>query len=173
MNNNSTVTIKKYPNRRLYNTTSSTYITLDDLASLVREDRDILVIDAKTGRDITHVTLINVILEYQGHADQILPINCLRQVIKLQGNSLGSVLTGYLSLSMDYFQKNQQYIENFINAAMNNSSSMDLWMQNMNFFQQQNENFLHMIQGAAEIFVKGLQTQREKNSVKKSESEKE
>ena len=98
------VTIKKYANRRLYDTESSTYVTLDRLAQMVREGRDFEVLDAKTGEDITHQVLTQIIVE---EGSTMLPVNFLRQLISLYGNSMQGMVPQYLETAMASFQKNQ------------------------------------------------------------------
>ena len=86
-----TVVIKKYANRRLYNTRSSSYITLDHLAKMTREGVDYKVIDAKTGADITHQILTQIILDEEANGEQMLPVNFLRDLIRMYGNSMQSL----------------------------------------------------------------------------------
>jgi polyhydroxyalkanoate synthesis repressor PhaR len=102
------VTIKKYANRRLYDTESSTYVTLDRLAQMIREGRDFVVVDAKTGEDITHQALTQIIVEEEARGGAtMLPANFLRQVIALYGNSMQTMVPGYLDAAMQSFSKNQ------------------------------------------------------------------
>lgn len=101
------VTIKKYANRRLYDTESSSYVTLDRLAQMIREGRDFLVVDAKTGEDITHQVLTQIIVEEEARGSTMLPVNFLRQLIALYGNSVQGLVPQYLESAMDSFAKNQ------------------------------------------------------------------
>ena len=101
------VTIKKYANRRLYDTESSTYITLDRLAQMVREGREFEVVDAKTGEDITRQVLTQIIVEEEARGSTMLPINFLKQLIGLYGNSMQNMVPSYLEAAMDAFQRNQ------------------------------------------------------------------
>jgi polyhydroxyalkanoate synthesis repressor PhaR len=101
------VTIKKYANRRLYDTESSTYITLDRLAQMVREGREFEVVDAKTGEDITRQVLTQIIVEEESRGTTMLPINFLKQLIGLYGNSMQNFVPQYLEAAMDAFQRNQ------------------------------------------------------------------
>lgn len=102
------VTIKKYANRRLYDTESSTYVTLDRLAQMIREGRDFVVVDAKTGEDITHQALTQIIVEEEARGGAtMLPASFLRQLIALYGNSMQTMVPGYLDAAMQSFQKNQ------------------------------------------------------------------
>ena len=105
----SAVVIKKYANRRLYNTGSSSYITLDDIAEMVRDEVDFQVIDAKSGEDITHQILTQIILDQESSGkQQMLPVSFLRDLIGMYGNSLQSMVPGYLEASMASFRKNRE-----------------------------------------------------------------
>src|SRR5580704_8359071 len=86
------VVVKKYANRRLYNTESSSYITLENLAEMVRQGRDFVVYDAKTGEDITRGVLTQIIVEQEGKGQNLLPITFLRQIIGFYGDSLGGLV---------------------------------------------------------------------------------
>ncbi|HEY8593157.1 MAG TPA: polyhydroxyalkanoate synthesis repressor PhaR [Sphingomicrobium sp.] len=101
------VTIKKYANRRLYDTESSAYITLDRLAHMVREGREFEVVDAKTGEDITRQVLTQIIVDEEARGSTMLPINFLKQLIGLYGNSMQSFVPQYLEAAMEAFQRNQ------------------------------------------------------------------
>ncbi len=102
------VTIKKYANRRLYNTETSTYVTLDDLAEMVRGERDFVVFDAKTGEDLTHSVLTQIILEQEGRGQNLLPVNFLRQLIRFYGDSMGKLVPSYLDMSMETLSREQE-----------------------------------------------------------------
>ena len=102
------VTIKKYANRRLYDTESSAYITLDRLAAMVRENREFEVVDAKSGDDITRQVLTQIIVDEEAHGTTtMLPVNFLKQIIGLYGNSMQTMVPGYLEAAMEAFQRNQ------------------------------------------------------------------
>ena len=102
------VTIKKYANRRLYNTETSTYVTLDDLAEMVRGERDFVVFDAKTGEDLTHAVLTQIILEQEGRGQNLLPVNFLRQLIRFYGDSMGKLVPSYLDMSIETLAREQE-----------------------------------------------------------------
>lgn len=114
MNNEATtdlpnpVIVKKYANRRLYNTESSSYITLDNLAEMVRENRDFVVYDAKSGEDITRSVLTQIIVEEEGKGKAMLPTNFLRQLIGFYGDNMQSVVPRYLDQAMSSFAKQQE-----------------------------------------------------------------
>ena len=101
------VVIKKYANRRLYNTSSSTYVTLDHLAQMVRDDVDFVVFDAKSGEDITRSVLAQIIFEEESKGESLLPIQFLRQLIGFYGDQMQAVLPSYLELSLDNFSRQQ------------------------------------------------------------------
>ncbi|MEP2736418.1 MAG: polyhydroxyalkanoate synthesis repressor PhaR [Erythrobacter sp.] len=113
------VIIKKYANRRLYNTSSSSYITLDDLANMVRENVDFQVVDAKSGDDITHSILTQIIVEQEANGEQMLPISFLRQLIGMYGNSMQSIMPSYLEASMANFRANQGKISELLGKGLN------------------------------------------------------
>lgn len=110
-------TIKKYANRRLYNTKTSSYVTLDHLAEMIKQNEDFVVVDAKTGDDLTRSVLTQIIVEQEGKGQNLLPIKFLRKIIGFYGDSLGGVLPRYLEESMDAFsQKEGQMRETMQNA---------------------------------------------------------
>ncbi|PJK30156.1 polyhydroxyalkanoate synthesis repressor PhaR [Minwuia thermotolerans] len=112
------VTIKKYANRRLYNTSTSSYVTLDHLAEMVRDDVDFLVYDAKSGEDITRSVLAQIIFEAEGKGQSVLPVNFLRQLISFYGDSLQNVLPGYLEMSMEAFARNREQMKDQFGGAL-------------------------------------------------------
>ncbi len=114
---NGPVVIKKYANRRLYNTQTSTYVTLDHLAQMVKDGTEFEVHDARTGEDITRQVLTQIIVEEEAKGGHMLPIQFLRQLIGFYGDSLQSLVPNYLEMSMDSFAKNQQAMrEKFADA---------------------------------------------------------
>jgi polyhydroxyalkanoate synthesis repressor PhaR len=137
--NGAPITIKKYANRRLYNTAKSSYVTLDHLAAMVREGQDFVVYDAKTGDDITRSVLTQIIFEEEAKGQNMLPINFLRQLIRLYGDTLQSVVPGYLETSMETFTRNQEKLREQVrnafgaNPALTNFEAMA--RSNMEFFE--------------------------------------
>jgi polyhydroxyalkanoate synthesis repressor PhaR len=114
------VIIKKYANRRLYNTDTSTYVTLEDLAEMVRGERDFVVYDAKTGEDLTHAVLTQIIVEQESRGTNLLPIGFLRQLIRFYGDSMQKLVPSYLEFSLDSLTRQQeQYRRRFTNAFGN------------------------------------------------------
>jgi polyhydroxyalkanoate synthesis repressor PhaR len=102
------VVIKKYANRRLYNTATSTYVTLDDLAAMVKGGTDFVVYDAKTGDDITRSVLAQIIFDEEGKGQNLLPINFLRQLIRFYGDQMQAFVPGYLEFSLESLAKEQE-----------------------------------------------------------------
>ena len=116
-NDGDPIIIKKYANRRLYNTHSSSYITLDDLARMTREGVDFQVLDAKTGNDITHAILTQIIMEEEASGEQLLPVNFLRQLISMYGNSMQTMMPLYLETTMENFRANQAKLQDSFKSA--------------------------------------------------------
>lgn len=145
------VIIKKYANRRLYNTRSSSYITLDHLAKMTREGVDFKVLDAKTGADITHQILTQIIMEEEASGEQMLPVNFLRQLISMYGNSMQGLLPHYLEASMEHFRTNQQKLHKAFEESLGNNPLAKLAQQNMAMFK-----------AAAAAFMPGATAEDEK-----------
>ncbi|WP_293901622.1 polyhydroxyalkanoate synthesis repressor PhaR [Phenylobacterium sp.] len=106
------VVIKKYANRRLYNTASSSYVTLEHLSEMVKQGVDFVVYDAKTNDDITRTVLTQIIFEEESQGQSLLPIQFLRQLIGFYGNSMQSFLPSYLELSLSTFTQQQERLRN-------------------------------------------------------------
>jgi len=128
------VIIKKYANRRLYNTRTSSYITLDHLAQMVKENVEFQVIDAKTGTDLTHTILTQIIMEEEATGTQMLPTNFLRQLISMYGTSMQALLPGYLDASMDHFRENQVKLRKAIEESIGANPLAQLAQRNMEIF---------------------------------------
>lgn len=144
--NDGTVIIKKYANRRLYNTSTSSYITLDHLAQMVKDNVDFKVMDAKTGADLTHAILTQIIMEEEAAGEQMLPTNFLRQLISMYGNSMQAFLPGYLEASMEHFRDNQAKMRKAIEDSLGSNPLAQLAQRNMEMFK-----------AAAAAFVPGAQ----------------
>lgn len=129
-----TVIIKKYANRRLYNTSTSSYITLDHLAQMVKDNVDFQVIDAKTGADLTHAILTQIIMEEESAGEQMLPTNFLRQLISMYGNSMQAFLPGYLEASMEHFRENQAKMRKAIEESIGANPLAQIAQRNMEMF---------------------------------------
>jgi polyhydroxyalkanoate synthesis repressor PhaR len=139
------ITIKKYANRRLYNTASSSYVTLDDLAKMVKDEQDFVVYDAKSGDDITRSVLTQIIVEEESKGQHLLPIGFLRQLIAYYGDSLESLVPKYLEQSMDAFRQNQEDMRRHLTQAFDGvfpfGSLEDMSRQNMDMMRQAMEMF--------------------------------
>ena len=133
-----TIVIKKYANRRLYNTEKSSYVTLDHLAEMVREGQDFVVTDAKSGEDITRSVLTQIIFEEESKGHNMLPTKFLRQLISLYGDSVQGFVPGYLDASMEVFAKNQDDLREQMQGAASGNPAMagfeTLARQNMEWF---------------------------------------
>ncbi|HEY5049008.1 MAG TPA: polyhydroxyalkanoate synthesis repressor PhaR [Rhizomicrobium sp.] len=116
------VIIKKYANRRLYNTQTSSYVTLDHLCEMVKEGVEFEVRDARTGDEITRSVLTQIIFEEEAKGQNLLPIRFLRQLIRMYGDSLQAFVPGYLDMSMESFTKNQDGIRNRMTEAFGGGS---------------------------------------------------
>jgi polyhydroxyalkanoate synthesis repressor PhaR len=111
------VVVKKYANRRLYNTASSSYVTLDDLATMIKQGGDFVVYDAKTGEDLTRSVLTQIIVEQEQKGQNLLPISFLRQLISFYGDSMQFLVPGYLEQAMVQFARNQDQMRNSLRAT--------------------------------------------------------
>ncbi|AMK17926.1 MULTISPECIES: polyhydroxyalkanoate synthesis repressor PhaR [Sphingobium] len=134
-NESQTVIIKKYANRRLYNTETSSYITLDLLSQMTREGRDFVVVDAKTGEDITHNVLTQIIMEEEQRGENMLPVNFLRQLIAMYGDSMQSMVPQYLEASMEAFRKNQMQFQEAMKGAFGGGPLAQIAKRNMQMFE--------------------------------------
>ena len=137
------VVIKKYANRRLYNTETSTYVTLEDLATMVRGDRDFVVYDAKTGDDLTHSVLTQIIVEQENRVggQTLLPVPFLRQLIRFYDDSIGRMVPGYLQFSLENLVKEQEkFRAQFATAFSNPAAAFEAYQEqarkNMAMFEQ-------------------------------------
>ena len=134
------ITIKKYANRRLYNTAESSYVTLDDLATMVQNGVEFTVHDAKSGEDITRAVLTQIIVEQEAKGNNLLPTGFLRQLISYYGDNLQGLVPQYLDMTMQSFSKNHEqmhsYLENTIGGIYPFSSFEDMGRKNMAIFEK-------------------------------------
>jgi len=135
------ITIKKYANRRLYNTATSSYVTLDHLCQMVKDDVDFVVYDAKTGEDITRSVLTQIIVEEEAKGDNLLPIGFLRQLIGFYGDSVQKfMLPQYLDFMMQSFEKNQSEMQRYMSETFGSvfpfGKMEEMGKQNMAMFEQ-------------------------------------
>ncbi|HLZ79859.1 MAG TPA: polyhydroxyalkanoate synthesis repressor PhaR [Sphingomonas sp.] len=130
-----TVIIKKYANRRLYNTETSSYITLDHLAAMTREGRDFKVLDARSDDDITHSVLTQIIMDEETRGQTMLPVSFLRQLIGLYGDSMQSMVPQYLEASMEAFRRNQAQFRSAMEGAFSGGPFAEIAKRNMAMFE--------------------------------------
>jgi polyhydroxyalkanoate synthesis repressor PhaR len=128
------VIIKKYANRRLYDTESSSYITLERLAEMVRQKRQFKVVDAKSGEDITRSVLTQIIMDEEARGTTMLPINFLRQLISMYGDQMQSVVPQYLEASLDALQRNQSQMREAVAGAFAVNPFAEIARRNMDMF---------------------------------------
>ena len=112
--------IRKYANRRLYDSSASRYVTIDDLSMMVKENIDFRVVDATNGQDITRVTLVQIILEIESEGYGLLPISVLRQLIQACGSRVQPIVSRYLERTMDAFFNHQGSAEDALGASLDN-----------------------------------------------------
>ncbi|MEQ8347810.1 MAG: polyhydroxyalkanoate synthesis repressor PhaR [Sneathiellaceae bacterium] len=139
------IVIKKYANRRLYNTATSSYVTLDTLCQMVKEGAEFVVFDAKTGENITKPVLTQIIFEEEAKGQNLLPASFLRQLIRFYGDSLQSLVPNYLEMSMEAFTRNQEQFRQYMTEAFGGKSPFmqldEINKQNMVMFQRAMEMF--------------------------------
>jgi polyhydroxyalkanoate synthesis repressor PhaR len=147
------IIIKKYANRRLYNTAKSTYVTLDHLAQMVRDGEDFVVRDAKSNDDITRSVLAQIIFEEEAKGPTMLPANFLRSLIRLYGDTLQGFVPGYLDASMETFAHNQERMREQVRSAFEANPALAnfeaLARQNMEWFENAMRMFAPFATGMA------------------------
>jgi polyhydroxyalkanoate synthesis repressor PhaR len=145
---NDPVVIKKYANRRLYNTATSSYVTLDYLSEMVKNGEDFVVYDAKSGEDITRSVLTQIIFEEENKGQNLLPIQFLRQLIKFYGDNLQTFVPTYLEMSMDAFSRNQEKLRSQMREAFGGAPGFQMFEEtarkNMALFEQTMKMFTSM-----------------------------
>jgi polyhydroxyalkanoate synthesis repressor PhaR len=142
------VVIKKYANRRLYNTESSSYITLDHLAKLTREGRDFKVVDAKTDDDITHSVLTQIIMDEESRGETLLPPAFLRQLIAMYGDSMQALVPQYLEASMTAFRRNQAQFHDAMKGAFEGGPFAEIAKRNLAMFEAATTAFQPKVPGS-------------------------
>src|SRR5580692_794153 len=133
------VVVKKYANRRLYNTATSSYVTLEDLAKMIKEGGDFIVHDAKTNEDITRSVLTQIIVEQEQKGQNLLPISFLRQLIGFYGDSMQFLVPGYLEQAMVSFARNQDQMRDTLRSTFGMlpfGPFEEMGKQNMALFEQ-------------------------------------
>ena len=142
------IIIKKYANRRLYNTGTSSYITLEDLAKMTREGVQFQVVDAKSGDDITHSILTQIIMDEEASGEHMLPVSFLRDLISMYGNSMQAMMPSYLEASMANFRENQTKLQEAFQGGVGS-----------NPFARIAETNMAMMRAATEAFIPGAKNE--------------
>ncbi|KPP82277.1 MAG: polyhydroxyalkanoate synthesis repressor PhaR [Oceanicaulis sp. HLUCCA04] len=140
------ITIKKYANRRLYDTSASRYVTLDHLRDLVKENADFEVVDAKTGEDLTRGVLAQIIFEEEAKGANLLPVEFLRQLIGFYGDSMQAFVPGYLKMSMEGFMRQQDELREKMTGAMASPAG------SMALLEEQTRRNMAMFEQAMKVF---------------------
>lgn len=143
----SVIVIKKYANRRLYDTSTSQYVTLDHLRDLVKNGTDFQVVDAKSGEDLTRGVLAQIIFEEEARGANLLPVDFLRQLISFYGDSLQSVVPGYLQMSMNNFAQQQEEFRSRMTEAMTSPQA------SMSMLEEQTRRNMEMFGQAMRMFT--------------------
>lgn len=134
------IVIKKYANRRLYDTSTSAYVTLEHLSALVREGKEFVVQDAKTGEDLTRAVLAQIIFDQENRKEGVLPVGFLRQLIQFYGDSFQSMLPAYLELSMKSFAQQQEKWREYMQSTLGDSEKVKAYdeqvRKNMEMFEE-------------------------------------
>jgi polyhydroxyalkanoate synthesis repressor PhaR len=117
------IVIRKYANRRLYDTSASRYVTIEDLATMVKADIDFRVVDVASGQDLTRFTLVQIILDIESEGHQMLPIGVLRQLIRFYGDRMEPILSRYLERTMNAFLNHQNRAEDALGASLDSIRS--------------------------------------------------
>ena len=145
----SPVIIKKYANRRLYDTESSSYITLDHLSAMTRAGRDFKVLDAKSGDDITHSVLTQIIMEEENRGETMLPVPFLRQLISMYGDQMQGMVPHYLEASMEAFRRNQEQVRSTLTGILGGTAATGA-----NPFEAMARQNMAMMKAATDIWAK-------------------
>ncbi|WND01407.1 polyhydroxyalkanoate synthesis repressor PhaR [Temperatibacter marinus] len=156
------IIIKKYANRRLYNTDTSSYVTLDHLAELVKEDRDFVVVDAKSGDEITRSVLAQIIFDKESKdsgSENMLPVSFLKQLISLYGEGMQQFVPNYLQASLETFMANQQKIQEQFSQP-----------EPMKMFEEMTKQNMAMMQEGMKFFAGNMNKQPQKAAAPEEES---
>ena len=144
------VVIKKYANRRLYNTSTSTYVTLEDLAKMVRDGVDFVVFDAKTNEELTRQILTQIIFEEESRGQALLPVQFLRQLIGFYGGQMEGVLPSYLEMSLENFSRQQEQFRDQMTKAFSGTPGAGL--MSAGFLEAAAKQNMAMFQNAMKMF---------------------
>ena len=146
------ITIKKYANRRLYNTATSSYVTLDHLCQMVKENVDFEVFDAKTGEDITRPVLTQIIVEEEAKGENLLPISFLRQLISFYGAGMQYMVPTYLDQMMQAFAANQEQVAQAMQKSMGGMFSLGAMSDNMEKIEEARRQNIALFQRTMKMF---------------------
>lgn len=164
---NEPIVIKKYANRRLYNTATSTYVTLDYLSEMVKSGQEFVVYDAKSGEDITHAVLTQIIFDEENKGQNLLPITFLRQLIKFYGDNMQSFVPSYLEMSMNAFSANQEKMRENMRSAFGGTPGYSIFeetvRQNMAMFEQAMKFFNPMTNPMSGFYNSAPQNENHEN----------
>lgn len=142
-----TVHISRYSSRRLYNTNASDYVTLDDVAELIRQGRDIKVTDKKTGDDLTRQILLQIITEHESKGDNVLPLNVLTDIVRSYSSNAQSFLPEFLSQSFDTFKEQQEKLLAAFQGQAGNPFGPQSAMENLGEWQKQQAEMMKSMMG--------------------------
>lgn len=145
--------IKKYANRRLYDTGRSSYVTLDDLCEMVKEGIDFVVYDAKSGDDITRSVLTQIIVDQESKGENLLPTGFLKNLIGFYGDNIQSVVPNYLEQTLEAFVKNQEQIRDQINQSFENMGGMFPPMPGATNFEEMSRKNIEMFENTMKMFM--------------------
>ena len=146
------VVIKKYANRRLYNTKSSSYVTLEHLSEMVKKGVDFVVFDAKTNEEITRSVLTQIIFEEESRGQNLLPIQFLRQLIRFYGDSMQALVPSYLEMSLDSFTQQQERMRKQFATTLGGAPAMMTGAPGMKYFEDQIHQNMQLFDRAMKMF---------------------
>jgi polyhydroxyalkanoate synthesis repressor PhaR len=146
------VIIKKYANRRLYNTRSSAYVTLEHLSEMVKDGTDFVVYDAKTGEDITRSVLTQIIFDEESRGQNLLPIQFLRQLIRFYGDSMQALVPSYLEMSLDTFTQQQERMRKQFATTLGGAPGLMAGAPGMKYFEDQIHQNMQLFDRAMKMF---------------------
>lgn len=150
---NEPTVIKKYANRRLYDTGRSSYVTLDDLCEMVKDGYDFVVYDAKSGEDITHSVLTQIIVEQESKGENLLPIGFLKNLIGFYGDNIQSVVPNYLEQTLEAFVKNQEQMREHFNKSLEGMNGMFPQMPGVTNLEEMRRKNMEMFENTMKMFM--------------------
>ena len=145
--------IKKYANRRLYDTGRSSYVTLDDLCEMIKDCIDFVVYDAKSGEDLTRSVLTQIIVDQESKGENLLPTGFLKNLIGFYGDNIQTIVPNYLEQTLDAFVKNQEQIRDQINKSFENMGGMFPTMPGTQDFEEMSRKNMEMFENTMKMFM--------------------